>query len=530
MAPNINRSEQSGVIRSLSYSSSENDDLLDLAIMDNSSTKLPHLMSCGSDEEDDGEDDLSDNEFDFTELTASKNKRNYVKMLPEVFKFELKKRNSHSSKEKDEDVELMTITVLDGDVDSKIEPALVQVSENVRVLTSKSLRASQEALNMAAAASQASEADSLQLLKDSPKNSPQSVTSLNRHFDESGLLTSGKPLPIIRAQSDPYSSRNKLIRHRRAISLQSRFNFDDSSSHHSHVSFEHPSRVPHNVSRSQHKRAASAGNYIYRGGNNPQFAFTPQDNHVLKPRLHTFNHYLDFYRSQSPEASHRKTRSWSAVPLPVVEEVYANQYPENTSSPKPTTVYKMSASVSSVSTLSSCSAAPYTGASTSTMFVPPGLLLGSNNTKSSMSTSTGTHITRSPAILKENEPYCDGPNHFPSSVRISPGEYKSNVIVNNGQSEMAKHHSSHFHSPTQKKSAESHSKQPYSQKKQQHNNTRQGSQATSNGITPQNIIQNKSKLGTNLNKGLITNLSSAFKNFKYRKMSNNHSHCACVLM
>lgn len=112
-----------------------------------SSPLLPHLMSPGNEHDYRDENSSLDYGVDI-DWKPGKNSYSKSKIIGHHFKrvsrgvgsllhFDAKEKSDLTD---DQDVELMTITVLDGDLDLPDDSPLKVVSENVRVLSSKSLR------------------------------------------------------------------------------------------------------------------------------------------------------------------------------------------------------------------------------------------------------------------------------------------------------------------------------------------------------------------------------------------------------
>jgi len=116
--------------------------------LDNRSLEIPHMMSTGyeSDEREKMDSDSFDDEF-----------QPYVHQMKKwesrapSFRFERRRnRDSEENKrehESPEDLELMTVTVLDGILDSNIKQAFVKVTDNVHILKQSSLQASRNKEN-----------------------------------------------------------------------------------------------------------------------------------------------------------------------------------------------------------------------------------------------------------------------------------------------------------------------------------------------------------------------------------------------
>ena len=114
-----------------------------------SSTLIPHLMSQGNEYDYRDEDSSldSDAEVDLKKENSSNSKSKNIglhfkrvsRSMGSILHLDVREKPD-LSQDQDQDVELMTITLLDGNLDPTFDSPLEVVSENVRVLSSKSLQ------------------------------------------------------------------------------------------------------------------------------------------------------------------------------------------------------------------------------------------------------------------------------------------------------------------------------------------------------------------------------------------------------
>lgn len=294
-------------------------------LSDSSSCGVPHMLSPGYDLEDDQDDDMSNDSVESVEevdypSSKPERKTNTARRLPVFGKFEMRK----NTKESNEDLELMTITVLDGDPNSEVEPALVKVSENVHVLRQSSLQASRQA--EAAKKSKLLDDGRVEMKKDITNLSPHSVAS----FDVN--------VPTEDNHSEIYHTRT----HSRGshTSSKGKFHFDGDSPEpsYSRQQSSHSGHSGKYLASRQHKRDNSNGSY----------------NHILLPDRSIFRPTRSRVQSHSLQFSpmdpsfqfiynqHRRTKTWSyndpmnqatvtpisaPTPLPTMNKLYPRKTP-----------------------------------------------------------------------------------------------------------------------------------------------------------------------------------------------------------